>query len=105
MGSLGACLGPLGAPPCDAKEAARRAFWEGLGLTCDRLGPTWDHFRIVSRSFWDHLGIILGSCGDHLGVTFSIFQNSVLELKLQLYGPQGVETYADVKILNHGSSF
>ena len=72
------CLGVSWGPG----EAPRKAFWEGLGLPWDRLGPTWDHFRIVLKLYWDHLAILLGSFGDHLGVTFSIIRNSVLELKL-----------------------
>ena len=70
-------------------------LWEALGLPWDRLGPTWDLFRIVLRSFWNHSGFLLGFFGDIfwdlLGIIweslFPIFQNSLLELKLQLYGP------------------
>ena len=78
--------------PRGSRGVSRRlqgALWEALGLPWDRLGPTWDRFRIVLRLFRDLLGILLGSFGDHVGVIFSIFQNSLLELKLQLYGPPG----------------
>ena len=44
-------------------------LWGSLGIAWDPLG-TWDHFRIVLKSFLDHLGIFLGSFGDHPGVTF-----------------------------------
>ena len=78
MGGFGAPLGSLGTH---------------LGSFSDRfevvLGSFGVPFGIFWGSFWDLVGIFLGSFGDHLGVTFSIFRNSVLELKLQLYGPPG----------------
>ena len=57
----------------------------------------------VSDRFDDILGSFGGSFGDHLGVTFSIFWNSVLELKLHYTDPLGVETFVEVDFFNHGS--
>ena len=68
-------------------------FGAPLGSLGTHLGSFSDRFEVVLGSFGDRfldlLGIFLGSFGDHLGVTFSIIRNSVLELKLQVYGPPG----------------
>ena len=95
MGPLGTWLGtpsrPLGTP-----SGSLGTPWGSLGtpkrLQGSRFGKPWRSLEIAWGPlgiFGDHLGIFLGSFEDHLGVTFSIFCNSALELKLQLYGPPG----------------